>query len=285
MPTDTALIPMHVHNTLAEISRWRCFEYDTTPLFTIVADQAEDARTIVSELFSLSGHYGLTGVLLRDDSSIDEALSLSPHTQLDNPVLTDHVLIAQTDTADPAVIDDALRRARSSGFALILVGPAETAAHRYASTHPIVRPAIDGYCDHGNLESCTHHGRLDNPQPPAERAQAIIESLSRFTFHGQTEADYQEGIELALTGTGTDVDREAVLSPRNRIDFLSGTVGIEVKTRGSRAAIIRQLGRYAREPRIEALILATPSRKILTGLPTDILGVPVVGHLLEPNGH
>ena len=253
--------------------------------FTIVADQEEDARTVVSELFSLCGHYGLTGVLLRDDSSIDEALIRSPRTQLDNPVLTDHVFIAEVDTADPVVIDSALRRARSSGFALILVRPAETAAHCYASTHPIVRPAIDEYCDHDSLESCPHHGRLDNRQPPAERAQAIIDTLSRFAFHGQTEADYQKGIELALSRTGTDVAREAVLSPRNRIDFLSGTVGIEVKTRGSRAAIIRQLGRYAREPRIEALILATPSRKILAGLPADILGIPVVGHLLEPNGH
>jgi hypothetical protein len=60
---------------------------------------------------------------------------------------------------------------------------------------------------------------------------------------------------------GFVVERECVLSAGSRIDFLirnsCQSVGLEVKVKGALASVQRQLERYARDPRVESLILAT----------------------------
>ncbi|WP_345477972.1 hypothetical protein [Nesterenkonia rhizosphaerae] len=91
----------------------------------------------------------------------------------------------------------------------------------------------------------------------------------------------QSTISEALTSAGIDHTREYRLSRRDRIDFLIGTVGIEVKIKGSRADVIRQLGRYAESQQITELILACSMRRLLYGVPNEILGVPVRKHLLQ----
>ena len=67
---------------------------------------------------------------------------------------------------------------------------------------------------------------------------------------------------------------------RNRIDFMAETVGLELKTKGSPAAVLRQLDRYAAAQQVDALILVTTRRSLARGLPTELRGKPLsVVHL------
>ncbi|MEI9966030.1 MAG: hypothetical protein WDM92_16695 [Caulobacteraceae bacterium] len=68
--------------------------------------------------------------------------------------------------------------------------------------------------------------------------------------------------------------REHRLGPADRPDFLVDGVVIEVKARGARAAdALRQIGRYAAYPEVEAVIVAYGGRAL--GLPAQIGGKPV----------
>lgn len=65
---------------------------------------------------------------------------------------------------------------------------------------------------------------------------------------------------------------EERLAPRCRIDFLAGTVGIEVKKgRPERKQLLHQLERYALSPRIEALVVVVERT---ADLPGEILHKP-----------
>ncbi len=67
---------------------------------------------------------------------------------------------------------------------------------------------------------------------------------------------------------------EERLGPRCRIDFLAGTVGIEVKKgKPERKQLLRQLERYALNSRIEALVVVVERA---ADLPGEILGKPCV---------
>ena len=85
------------------------------------------------------------------------------------------------------------------------------------------------------------------------------------------EATLQAQIAAALELAGLPFEREAWLSARERIDFLVGPVGMEVKVKGGPTEIARQCARYCATGRISALVLAT-SRRI--GLPPELEGVP-----------
>ena len=63
----------------------------------------------------------------------------------------------------------------------------------------------------------------------------------------------------ALRSAGIEAQHEVHLAPRCRIDFLVGSVGIEVKKkRPDRARLIAQLTRYAACEQIDALIVVAP---------------------------
>ena len=74
---------------------------------------------------------------------------------------------------------------------------------------------------------------------------------------------------------GASCEREAHLGPGDIIDFLVGSVGIEVKIDGSLSSITRQLHRYAQYERIGSLILMTTRMKHLR-LPDEMNGKPLV---------
>ncbi len=88
----------------------------------------------------------------------------------------------------------------------------------------------------------------------------------RFRF--ATEEDLQRGIESVLVSAGEPFRREERLTKKDRVDFLAGTIGIEVKIGGSLSQVTRQLLRYA--PHVDGLILVT-ARAQLDQLP------PVLG--------
>lgn len=88
-------------------------------------------------------------------------------------------------------------------------------------------------------------------------ARRIACRIERFRIDVSTEAAANRSIRDALESDGIICEAEVRLTPKDRIDLLAGTVGIEVKVAGSRRDVARQLERYAASDRIEALVLAT----------------------------
>lgn len=102
--------------------------------------------------------------------------------------------------------------------------------------------------------------------------EILVALLRRTRMRVGSEAALQQSIEDTLAAAGHAYQREARLSPADRIDFLVGGVGIEAKARYPKRAIYRQLERYAAQPVIGSLILVTGTAM---GLPAEIGGKPV----------
>lgn len=110
---------------------------------------------------------------------------------------------------------------------------------------------------------------------------AVSDLLAHYQIMGVAESVVQNQIERALRQEGVSFEREVELAPGDRIDFMVGSIGIEVKTKGTRPQIIRQLARYVSNDRVEGIILAATSRRILKSVPDEITGMPVTKHLLQ----
>ena len=87
------------------------------------------------------------------------------------------------------------------------------------------------------------------------------------------ENEKQTQLEIAnqLDAAGVEYIREFRLAPGEIVDFMIGDVAVEVKIKGSRAGILRQLERYSAHAAVAQIILLT-SRSIL--LPPTIGGKP-----------
>jgi hypothetical protein len=88
----------------------------------------------------------------------------------------------------------------------------------------------------------------------ADRVCAVVRG-NRFRFVAEEELHL--GLAAAFEVAGVPAEREVRLSTRDRIDFLAGGVGVEVKVDGSAAQVERQLARYAQSPRLHSLVLVT----------------------------
>jgi hypothetical protein len=114
---------------------------------------------------------------------------------------------------------------------------------------------------------------------PAE----VVASLRRRRFRFQSEAELQAGMSVALTEDSIAHEREVVIAEGDRIDFLCADgVGVEVKVGGSLADVTRQLHRYAQNPRVTSLVLASSRARLLFGLPSSLNGKPL--HLVAVGG-
>lgn len=109
-------------------------------------------------------------------------------------------------------------------------------------------------------------------QETLELIQNALEAIRVPGVYG--EYDLHDLIKRALTDAGLDFVHEARLGPRRRVDFLVGSVVIEVK-RGvpDRRLILAQLQRYAEIDAIEGLIVVS-SRRL--SLPDSVCGKRVV---------
>ncbi len=92
---------------------------------------------------------------------------------------------------------------------------------------------------------------------PAIHARRIATAIRQARVNVTTEAAAHRDISAALSAAGIDHMNETRLTSSERIDILSGAVGVEVKVKHSRRDIWRQLERYAALPEIAALVLAT----------------------------
>lgn len=92
--------------------------------------------------------------------------------------------------------------------------------------------------------------------------RSVVQALKSVNFRFTSEAELQQGIARVLTEQALAFEREVKLAKADRIDFLIGAVGIEVKVDGSISALTRQLFRYAQHERVGALIVVSSLRRL-----------------------
>jgi hypothetical protein len=86
----------------------------------------------------------------------------------------------------------------------------------------------------------------------------LVAILNASAGHAQaSEAALSELIESVLQSLTLDARKEVWLNSTDRIDYMVGRVGIELKVKGSVSSITRQLSRYAQSPQVDELILVT----------------------------
>ena len=102
----------------------------------------------------------------------------------------------------------------------------------------------------------------------------LCEIIAAVPYDIQTEASLQFGIANRLVETGVEYSREVPLTPADRIDFMVGRIGVEVKIGGGKTALIRQLFRYAQSAEVDELVLVTTAPG-LTFIPRTLNSKPV----------
>jgi hypothetical protein len=88
------------------------------------------------------------------------------------------------------------------------------------------------------------------------------------------EAGLSAIVRMRLQAAAVEFDSEVCLDGdrRNRIDFVVGRVGLELKIDGSPSSVLRQLDRYAAADELDAVVLITTRRSHLRGLPDELRG-------------
>ncbi len=110
--------------------------------------------------------------------------------------------------------------------------------------------------------------------PPRPTATEICRVIAAGRYDLSNELAVQAGIDdLLVAAFGREaVEREKVLGPGDRPDFVIGGVVVEVKVRGARkVAIWKQLNRYAAHQAVTDLVLVT---NLSMGLPAAVDGKP-----------
>lgn len=103
----------------------------------------------------------------------------------------------------------------------------------------------------------------------------VLALIQRTRLPATPEKDVQAAIAATLEAAGIAFEREVRLAPGDIIDFLveqeapAPRLGIEVKIKGARRQILRQLERYAACDRIDELALVS---SVAMGLPAALAG-------------
>ncbi len=108
-----------------------------------------------------------------------------------------------------------------------------------------------------------------------DQLSSVVRALARLRAPlCQGEYDLHRLAAQALEAEGIDFLHEVTLSPRCRIDFLAGAVGIEIKKgKPARGRLMEQLARYAESGRVQALVILVERS---ANLPATVLGKPCV---------
>jgi hypothetical protein len=117
---------------------------------------------------------------------------------------------------------------------------------------------------------------------------ALLErSIASLRFTAANERGLQDGLAEHLSSVAPHCfAREYSLGPKDRPDFFSLAHGIAIEVKwgvsgGSVPKIVAQLLRYAEHPSVRGVILCTPSRRVLSAVPTEVRGIPVTGVALR----
>jgi hypothetical protein len=103
---------------------------------------------------------------------------------------------------------------------------------------------------------------------PAE----IVRFIESRRFPLNREKALQAAMADEFARNNIEARREVNLGGGDIIDFMVGDVGIEVKIKGSKLAIHRQVSRYCAHDRVVSLLLVT---NVAIGLPQEINGKKV----------
>jgi hypothetical protein len=115
--------------------------------------------------------------------------------------------------------------------------------------------------------------------PAAVTARQVRDALARYRFPISVEKALQDAVESALLGERLGFMRE-VTRGADRIDFLVGSVGVELKVKGSVSEVTRQLERYALWGDVSELLLVT-TRGHHLAMPRELNGKPVLVHMVR----
>jgi hypothetical protein len=99
----------------------------------------------------------------------------------------------------------------------------------------------------------------------------VIDLLTSHRLSLSDEKKLQAEISDVFEAASLDFEREVRLGARDIVDFMVGDLAVEVKVKGSRRAIYRQLERYCGYDAVTGIVLAT---NVPMALPTDICGKP-----------
>jgi hypothetical protein len=91
-------------------------------------------------------------------------------------------------------------------------------------------------------------------------AEGICNILGAYNIATHDEAAMQRDVATILDSVCAYV-KEAVLSAKDRVDFLVGGVGVECKIDGAKNDVLRQLLRYSESDAIKSLVLVTTKAK------------------------
>jgi len=101
-------------------------------------------------------------------------------------------------------------------------------------------------------------------------ADLIGKLISSYGYHFCNEKDLQDALEEVFRAGGVEYRREVSLTKADRIDFMIGSVGLEVKVGSSYADVVRQLHRYANLAGISELVLVT--NRLSHTMPAELNG-------------
>lgn len=117
------------------------------------------------------------------------------------------------------------------------------------------------------------------PAASTVTARQVRDALARYRMPVSVERELQDSVERALRAEKLEFRRE-VTRGADRIDFVVGSVGVELKVKGSVSEVSRQLERYALWPELTELLLVT-TRGSHLALPPIVGGKPLVIHIAK----
>lgn len=108
----------------------------------------------------------------------------------------------------------------------------------------------------------------------------LIGNLINETFTVTDEASLQADIWKRLEIIGT-FEREYRLTEHDRPDFWSDGIAVEVKVKGSKSDLLRQIIRYADHERVHTVVVLSTKGSLIAGLPLELRGKPLLGMRLK----
>lgn len=124
-----------------------------------------------------------------------------------------------------------------------------------------------------------------DPTPPPDGVDAAVRAIRVALVKPLpfvAEDELHAAIGLAFAAAGIAFEHE-VDTPQGRLDFRVGSIPIEVKVGGSRAALLRQIDRYASGD-APCVVVVTSLRRLALQLPATIHEKPVHAILVRRAG-